>query len=324
MSMGESFQFTEEELLAEAQSRVPNPDPAPDPTSSETTPDPVPDPTPDTEVEEETEEETEEELEETSEEEEEETPPVEGYSLTLQDGSTIQVSPEEILAYYQVDQRLKHDKHFAEYLQSYTPPTPGGGGTQAPPPVTTPPPPSVNLDELDLDDPNIKFLYETVQRLEQELNPLREGYARHEQAITSDQEAQANAIISAAQRSFHTQYEHLTEADIKAITDAAARTGMVNTYMQGVHPITGLPVSPNPLEAINLAMETIYWANPVYREQAMADKVKAQREERVKKRKAGALAGPGGSTPRTVPNLKNEKDRREAMLSVVAQDMGLE
>lgn len=325
MSMGESFEFSEEELLAEAQSRVPNPDP----TSSLPNPDPEADSTEDTESDDPSLDENEDADEESSSDEEEhdedvddESASAEGYTLTLPDGSSVSVSPEEILAYYQVDQRLRYDKHFSDYLNSYTPPT-GGGGTQVPPPVTTPPPSSVNIDELDLDDPNIKFLYEHVQRLEQELSPLRESTARHEELLTQEQESQANALISAAQNSFHTKYEHLTTEDIKAITDAAARTGMVNTYMAGVHPITGLPVPPNPIEALNLAFESVYWANPKYREQALAQQVKTQREERIKKRKAGALTGSSGSTPRVIPNPKNDRERRDAMLAVVSEDMGL-
>lgn len=259
----------------------------------------------------------------------ESTPPS-GFELTLPDGSVAHLDPETALAFYSFNQRLNSDPRLAQYLAAYNPYDQTPQETPTPAPVergqtSAPGPSQLSLpDDLDLDDPNIKFLVDTVTRLSDNLNNLSEVASRHEQALTAEQEQQASTLINSAQASFRSKYEGLTDEDVRAISDAAARTGMVATYMSGVNPITGLPTTPDPLAALDLAFESVYWANPKYREAALAAQVKQQREDRIKKNKAGALSGNSGSQPRRAPDIANEKDRRDAMLAMVAQDMGLE
>lgn len=321
------FQFSEEDLLAVANQHYSPPDSPPATSSTDDTASGEVETPDDEEIHEESSSD-EVEDEEVVDDNEDETPDesVEGFSLTLPDGSQVTLTPAQALAYYQFDQRLSSDPAFSQYLHSYDPASrPGGGGVeQVPPPESTPPPPTVNLDELDLEDPTIKYLVDSIKGLEQKLNPLQEVAARHEQLLTQEQQAQANALVSSAQQSFRQRYTHLSEDEVVALTHAAARTGMVNSYMSGVHPITGLPVPPNPLEAMSLALETVYWSNPEYRQHALAEQTRQAREDRARKRKAGSLSGPSGISNKAPAVPRNEKERIAAMTAVVAQDMGLE
>lgn len=302
---------------------------------SETPPEaPNPKSDPESEVEEE-EEEQEEELNEEGEEEdkgedeeEEETPNV--LTFTYMDAAgnpaTATITPEQAAAYYAFDQRLRSDRAYWEYINSYgsqpaSPPQAPSSGVQSPPTAATP---ELDLSQLDLDDPNIKFLVDRVTALSTDISNLRETAARHEQVLSSDQEAQATTLINAGRQAFQSKYPDLSTQEMDSISEAAARSGLVNSYMQGIHPITGQPVNPDPLAALDLAFEAAYWANPAYREKAIAAEAEAARKARIKKSKAGSLAPSSGSATRSTPTPSNDKERRDAMIAAVAQDMGLE
>lgn len=99
--------------------------------------------------------------------------------------------------------------------------------------------------------------------------------------------------------------------------------GAAQTYMNGIDPRTGLPVTnPNPIEAVTVAMEMAMWALPEFRTKAIKDEVKTARSDRVRKGKLTAISGNSGSASRSTPAPKNEAERRAAMIAEVAADMG--
>jgi hypothetical protein len=207
--------------------------------------------------------------------------------------------------YAGIDARLGQDQAFRDHVAAY--------GKPAPKPATPP--------DIDLDDPNIKFLYE--QNLE-----LQRRIAQTGQVVTQTQQQQqeelANrtvALVNRAAASFQKEHE-LTDDQMKSLRVAAANMGAVNTYMDGRDPITNEPI-PNPdiLGAIDRALTIAFRARDDFVQESQDKTVRRQLDNKTRRQKLAKIGGNSGSQPRTPPVPTDAKGRREAMLAEVTAFM---
>lgn len=256
----------------------------------------------------------------------EEVEPEPAYELTIQTESgpqTVQLTQAQVQSYYLFEQRLAQDKALAEYLANFDPdksnsaPSPGAEGQHG----DSTPPAGPSLDDLDMDDPNVAFLVKQYQDLQRSLDEIKQGVTRHDTVINTQAQQQAQSIVTKVTGDFKTAHD-LNDEEIQNLSSIAARTGVINTYMAGIHPITGLPVPPDPIQAMNLALDMALHSTPEFREKENRRILNQQRQERSRANKASALSGNSGSSPRGNPVPKNDAERRSLMVQEVAAEMG--
>ena len=301
-----------------------------DQTGGEPAPEPGLAPAPD---EEEVEDQPDEDEEEEAEAEEDEQEQESFYRVqvgTNEDGTprTHDFSGPELVAFYQFQQRLAADPLLAHTLSNWDPtqqqpPSPAPGGVQPPP--ASPPPGTLIPEDVDTDDPNVKFLLEQNRLLSEQVTALSGSMQTTAAQWQAAQLQQINGLVQTAERGFAEKYE-LTAEQSKQISDVAGRMGVIAAYMNGVNPITGLPVVPNAMEAVNTALEAAIWTMPEYRSKIIDsqtnEKIKTTREDKSRKQKLTALSGSPGSSNRNAPPPQTEAERRDAMAAEIAAAMG--
>lgn len=253
----------------------------------------------------------------TSETPEEETPKEEVEEELYSLGDNRSLSRSQIEAYYQFEERLRTDPNLQKVISDYlSPQSPLPGETPvAPRTDTAPARGATEIPEEYKDDPIVGPLYNKIAQLESLVGNTQAS-------IQAQQAASYNSIVNRARSSFKEQYK-LDDKEIARVEEVAVRLGAVPAFMSGVDPITGMPVKPDPLNAVTRAMEIAYAQLPEVRK-AAEDRVIAQgRDDRVKKTKLSALSGPGTNSKKTpVPVTQlNESERRDAMVREVAEMM---
>lgn len=239
------------------------------------------------------------------------------------------LTKDQLVAFHKFNQRLAADPKLQYWLGAYDPdrvPTPGAHvGEEQPTAPATPPQPVEDTipEDVDLDDPTIKFLYEQNKKLQEELRAVQGVTAQtYEQQVQAQRQA-VDGLIKTAKTSF-AESNKLTEEEANKILDVAGRMGAAQTYMAGTDPRTGLPIiNPNPIEAVTTAMEMAMWALPEFRNKLVTAEAKTARADRIKKSKLTAISGNSGSTNRSTPAPKNDAELRAAMTAEIAADMGL-
>lgn len=238
--------------------------------------------------------------------------------------------------YVALDQILQANPELAQIIsnyltQQYESPAPttqsvqGGQPVQSPASVPPPTPPAPT--ELDLDDPSIKYLYDTVQAQNQQLiqqqEYLRSIYptlSRHEQFYQSRAQQETTSLVNRAVQSFQQQNGY-TDDEMQAIRLVAGRMNTINTILDsGLDPVTGQPIGDN-LTALERTLEIARDMIPEYRERAIANAAAQQRKDSTRKRKLGALSGSGGSANRSAKPPSTPAEYQEAMLRDVAAAM---
>lgn len=202
-----------------------------------------------------------------------------------------------------------------------------GGGAAVPSPATAPPPaapaatdPNAIPEDVDLDDPTIKFLYDahqqTAAQLAQVTGVLQQTLAANERAAreTSD------SLYRQASETFRDAHG-LTDDDVQILAKTAAGLNILPALMSGIDPVTQLPSRADPLAAINRALEIAYFATPEYRDRAIVDETARQAARDTKRRKLAAVGGNSGSVARSTPAPTTEQGRRDAMLREVGEMM---
>lgn len=222
---------------------------------------------------------------------------------------TTKIPRSAIESYIAFENRLRSDPDFHKYLQSYTP-------AESEQVTETPKPP----EDLDLDDPSIKFLWERLQAAEENNKNLISRLQSHDEVLTTQQQRSAQSFVEQATKSFQ-EYLSLSDDDMEKIAGVANRMGVIATYMNGVHPITGQPVTPDPLAALNTGLTMAYNSLPEFqkaKEEATITEINANNR---RKKKAGAVLGASGSVSRSTPTPKTEEERQAAMIAEVAEMM---
>lgn len=184
-------------------------------------------------------------------------------------------------------------------------------------PFQTSQPPS-QLDELDLEDPTIRFLWETIQQQNQTLAATQQQIQQTQQITASQVSQQVNDQYQVAAKGFADKYQ-LEDNDITHLSEVAARLGVMPQLLSGVDPLTGLPVRPDVIAAVDRALEIAYFTDAKYRQrewdrQGQQRKADAQRQQRL-----AAVSGSPASAPRSTPAPTTQEGRRDAMLGEVAQ-----
>lgn len=270
-------------------------------------------------------EEDEESSEEESDDDESSEPPASG-SVTLLDGTVVNFTADELTAFHTFQERLRNDDTLRNIVTNWdqvksqlSSPPPGPGVVPSQPPAPPSPP-----EELDLDDPAIKYFYEQNQALLKELETLKGVTSTVADQNRAQVESQVNALIERGRVAFRDKYK-LSDQDATEILNLAGHTNAALSYMQGIDPRTGQPVPPehrgDAIQATMIAMEMSMWANDNIRTKVVKDQIAQDRKDRIKKSKLHALSGNSGSAPRTSSQPKNDSERRAAMLDEVRNYM---
>lgn len=190
------------------------------------------------------------------------------------------------------------------------------------PPASVPVPaiPQLTAEDLELADPATRALYSAYQAQAQQLAAVNQRINAEAQARINTQAAHNEALTVATRTQFQREYE-IPDALMDEITMTAARSGAIRTYMQDrVHPVTGLPVDPDPSKAVWTALEMGFWASPAgrqldYDRQRQRDGLAAAR-----KQKLAGIGGNSGSSPRTTTRApQTQAERHDAATQFVAE-----
>jgi hypothetical protein len=178
------------------------------------------------------------------------------------------------------------------------------------------------------DDETIRGLYNVVQAQRQLLDrTVRETRQALNTASTSAQRTYLDITQGAMSEFKNTK--QLDDNTMNAVMKTVVQSGLANTYMRGLDPITGEPTqdprtgSPDPYKAIMRAMDVAYYMVPETR-QAEIDREIKQRVERsradaTRKQKLAGVSGAAGSVPRTQPIPTDANDRYGAMVEEMRQ-----
>jgi hypothetical protein len=189
---------------------------------------------------------------------------------------------------------------------------------ESPAPSTPPEPP----EELDLSDPVVKTLWDTHQATLQQIAQLQELITRHDVQLTTQTEATSAALVERAVSSYKKE-RNLNDDQMNKVRQIAASMNIVDSLVQTVDPITGILSKPNPLAAVEKALDIAYWSIPEFREQEITRQFNERVAEDEKKRKLSSLGGSSGSTPREQPTPVTKEDIKKAMTREVAEHMGV-
>lgn len=181
-------------------------------------------------------------------------------------------------------------------------------------PATQEPP-----EELDLDDPTTKRIWDELQATRQQLGAAAEIIQRHENQFNTSTAATVDATLNRAVASYAKQY-NLSDTDMTEIQNVAARLNVVPSLMAPVDPVSGQPRKVDPLAALEQAFDLARWQIPRLREQQISVFQAETRDDDKRKKKLSSLGGASGSAPRgpqRVPD--NPAEKRSAMIAEVAQ-----
>jgi hypothetical protein len=200
---------------------------------------------------------------------------------------------------------------------TYTP-IPPAQSAQPLPPVSAQPAPQ-RYPELDYDDPSashIRQLYDQNAAIQQRLDDIARNQKFSDDAAQQQQARHYESIVEGVVSKFGADYS-LPAHVLQNVRETAARLGAANSYMNGIHPVTGMPVRPDPAEAVRTALNVAYYATPSARELEQQRVLqRAQRDGEHRQRLSG-VGGSSASVPRTPPPPTSPTDRKTAMIAEV-------
>jgi len=126
------------------------------------------------------------------------------------------------------------------------------------------------------------------------------------------------------------QASHRLDDDtMGSIMRTVVQSGLANTYMRGVDPITGDSTtdprtgSPDPYQAIMRAMDVAYFMVPETRQveidRGVAARVDRAAKDATRKQKLAGVSGAAGSVPRQTSVPAEPRDRYDAMVEEMRQ-----
>lgn len=235
-------------------------------------------------------------------------PPTPSDYIDLGDGRRL--SRAQLEAYLQFDQRLSSDANLLNYLRAYgsTPPGP------SPVPVAPTPDPRT---ELDLDDPNVKFLYDQYQELQRQVAQQSQVLTLSQQQQMQRQEVEVASLVNRATKSFQVEHK-LSDPELEQVREVASRINAIDSYMSGIHPITGAQVRPDPIAAVETSLSIAMASIPSISQKAQQQQIQRQLDNKNRKKNLNKVSGSSGSVPRTTPkDPATRHDRLAAMTEEV-------
>ena len=252
---------------------------------------------------------------------------------------TPEFDPARIAAWQDFDRQLRTDPRLQAILYNYAttgvvpeeltrpqpptlPPVSGAGGVPpaSPAPDLTPPP------DLDMADPAVRALWDRMvaseQARQQQLQEVNQRLAQINSRVdTTSAEFQARTqaenegLVQRVVSSFaHEKGIDANEAN--RILRIAENLGVAQHYMTGVDPITLMPVRPEPMAAVERALEVAYNQDPIAQERErqrwQAAEQTRQRMEQERRRKLAGVGGGSGQAPRAVQEPQSKEDRTGA------------
>jgi hypothetical protein len=219
---------------------------------------------------------------------------------------------------------LNSDPNLRNVIAAYlttgqTPATPPP--SQTAPPVDTslraaPSPFEPQFDEYT--DPNIRALFERNAHIEQRLQQLADNQRMIDDANHEQQVRHYASIVEGVSSQFGTQYA-LPPNVLQQVRETAARLGAANSYMNGIHPVTGLPVRPDPAEAVRTALTVAYYATPSAQQLEQTRTLQRAQAAAQHRQKLSGVGGSSASVPRNPPPPTTPTDRHSAMIGEVAE-----
>jgi hypothetical protein len=228
---------------------------------------------------------------------------------------------EQLVSLWDSDPQLRH--LVAGYLTTGQPPGPAG----PPPPVPAAGPPPTAYPQYpqsqpaDLDeyaDPALRALYQRNEELAARVDALAQTQRFNEEQQTRQQIAHYEQVVEGVVSKFASDYS-IPAGIIQEVRQTAARLGAANSYMNGVHPVTGLPVRPDPAEAVRTALSVAYYATPSARALEEQRVVARAQADQTRKQKLAGVGGSSASVPRNPPAPTDPAGRRDAMTREVGE-----
>lgn len=252
-----------------------------------------------------------------------ETPAPEGEEGDEDDYVTVngvQVPKADIQRLYEFDQYLRTNQDAAQRVaQALATPTGESTVPPATPPASeepatfTPPEPP---EHLDLDDPQIKTLWDmhvaTLQQSWQDREYVKQTTATIAADRQRDASARAAAHMEQALATFRGQFANLNDDDIAVIRREAGP--LLPAMMQQLPPV----------EALRRSMEVAAWANSDVRPKLVDPELKTttthQRSQR-RKQALGSIAGTPRSAPKTDsrPQYQNDREMVQQVADAIAE-----
>lgn len=228
-----------------------------------------------------------------------------------------QLTQKELEDLVELQQFIANNEKFAQHLTSFfqpsIEPTPVVPEQLVPPTTTTAPP---GIKEEWLQDPAYKSLVDlTTAQTAPVMKQLEEIKAALDNQRLQSLQAHADAAAATFQEKMG-----LTPDEVAKVRRAAAQMNIMHTFMQGVDPTTGKPITPDPQNAAYRSMEVAYWSMPEMRERQVSSQLANAQQAKQKRAKAASLAGSSGSAART-PTQPTSKDPREAMTQALTEMM---
>lgn len=227
-------------------------------------------------------------------------------------------------AWAEFNELLQSDPELRALVQSHL----QSRGTQ-PPPQPSPQPLSARVDLPELsdewrDDSTISGLHRALQQQQENLERISWQAAQAEQIAQRHAQRTYVDIAKGAMSEFQ-QAHSLDDPTMQAVSRAAASTGFAEKYMQGVDPLTGTPVAPDPYRAVMSALNAGYMMAPETREieiaRIAATRAARREQDDTRKQKLAGVSGASGSVPRTQTVPQSPSDARTALVAEVSQMM---
>lgn len=173
----------------------------------------------------------------------------------------------------------------------------------------TPPP------ELDLEDPNVKLLWENQVQMARVLDAQR-------QQLLIRQNSEITGEVERAVSDWQNKYK-LDDKILSTLREEAAKTGIAAAMST---PIDQGGQGKSIYEGINAAMESAFWSNPTLRSQYLLAQEEASKStktaQRNKTNKLSALSGRGGSPAKTkAPTQMTKEERQAAVIAELTEAM---
>lgn len=195
-----------------------------------------------------------------------------------------------------------------------TPAAPAAGQPSAFQPLTPP-------EDVDLEDPAIAALWGIIQQQHGQIAQLSTGVQQTMDAHVANARANSQSVYKRAAESFRNAHE-LDDNDINILSQVASRLQILPALMQGIDPLTGVAVRPDPLAAVERALEIAYFTVPEYRSREFQRSVKQQQGDAQRKKNLAAVGGTAGSAARTTtPARPGTPESRQEMVKEVAAMM---
>jgi hypothetical protein len=155
--------------------------------------------------------------------------------------------------------------------------------------------------DLDLDDPNVRALWDAHVQTQTQLHAMRAGLQQTAAQQAAQALAQSEAIVNRASTLFATRHE-LTPDESHQVQEAAAKLNIIPQRMRAgarLNPGTGQWESPDLFKVVDEVLEMAFYGIPEFREREVERTRVRQIKATKRKNRAGALAGSSGSVPRS-------------------------